>query len=568
MDNRGSPSPPNSASTLSSSINGGGSGFGMEDLSFGGEGSLLPWFIGEIDDPSLNFKQLLQTPTTFGTDGLGATIQNVGMNNNFNFMESLSSNLGSTTGCGSNCIPMCALQQGHVGIISPDEQFNVIDEKPEVLNAQFQTIQNPSCYVPSLDYGQLELPFQDHEIMPRKQEQFQMHPELLMGLSPQLDLKQQNSQVPALRNELVKILEMFQTGNFTLAQVILARLNHQMSFPGKPLVRATAFYVKEELEKLLTMNNPFGAPPPPKNLTASDVVYKMSAYKLFSEVSPIMQFVDFTCTQALLEALDESDCIHILDFDIGCGSMWASFIRELSLRKKGTPFLKISAFVSTSTHHPFELALICDNILEFATECEVSVDFKVVSLDLFDPNSCSIPNFHLNENEGVAVNFSIWACSHSPFLLSPLLSLIKQCAPKIMISFDKGCDRCDLSFPSHILRVLDSCTNLLESLDGSSVAPHIIDKIEKLLIQPMVERHVWGRIHAPNKMQANKMHHWKSIFASAGFFPSPFSTFTESQADQLVNRVPVKGFHVENRQASLVFGWQCHELVAASAWKC
>lgn len=51
-----------------------------------------------------------------------------------------------------------------------------------------------------------------------------------------------------------------------------------------------------------------------------------------------------------------------------------------------------------------------------------------------------------------------------------------------MISFDKGCDRCDLFFLFYIFRVFDLCINFLELFDGSSVVSYIIDKIEKLLI--------------------------------------------------------------------------------------
>lgn len=621
------PSPPNSASTLSSCFNGGSSGLGMDDLeglSFG-EGSLLPWFMGEIEDPSLSFKHLLQpsNPLEFGgNDGLEAAIQSAGMGN-FNLVESFNSDLrscnsGSICNGGNDsvnekgCVLNYASEQGHMVAVSPVEQFRISDVKHEVLNPKFgfceqgSTISQNSGYVHILAYNQLESPLEppakrhnagnalytsvvpgpkssflgeDHEILLRNQEQqFLMQQQWLMGLAPQFtpqhppkpldDRKQPNSQTLVLRDQLVKIAEMFQTGNFSLAQVILARLNQQLSLSGNHFVRAATFHVKEELERLLTINSFSAAPPQPKSLTLSDVVDRMNAYKLFSEASPVMQFTDFTCTQALLEALDDADYIHILDFDIGCGSQWASFIRELPLRKRGTPFLKITAFASSLTHNPFELALVCDNILEFAKEFGVSVDLQVMNLDLFDPTTCTIPNFQSTENEAVAVNFPIWACSHCPFVLSQLLSFIKQCSPKIMTSFDRGCDHFELSFPSHIIRVLDSCSNMLESLHGSSVTLDTSKKIEKFLIKPIIERAILGRIHAPDKMQANKAHRWKNLFTSAGFFPLPFSSFTESQANLVAQRTPVRGFQVEKQQASLVLRWMSHELVAASAWRC
>nr|GEZ39018.1 putative ribonuclease H-like domain-containing protein [Tanacetum cinerariifolium] len=44
--------------------------------------------------------------------------------------------------------------------------------------------------------------------------------------------------------------------------------------------------------------------------------------------------------------------------------------------------------------------------------------------------------------------------------------------------------------------------------------------------------------------------------------------FSEAQAECVVKRTRVRGFHVEKRHTSLVLCWQNRELVTASAWKC
>jgi hypothetical protein len=90
----------------------------------------------------------------------------------------------------------------------------------------------------------------------------------------------------------------------------------------------------------------------------------MSAYKVLSEVSPLIQFVNFTCNQALLEAVDDADSIHIVDFDIGFGAQWASFMQELP-RNRGVRSLKTTAFASPSTHHPVELGLMSKTVILF-----------------------------------------------------------------------------------------------------------------------------------------------------------------------------------------------------------
>lgn len=312
---------------------------------------------------------------------------------------------------------------------------------------------------------------------------------------------------------------------------------------------------------LILMSNPV-APPPMKTLSPIDVVHKMNAYKAFSEVSPITQFTNFTCAQAILEALDDADCVHVIDFDIGCGAQWASLIQELPLRKKGAPSLKITAIAPLSISHAFELSLARENLVQFANDVGVAFELQVVNLDLFDPSSSSMPNVGTSGDELIAVSIPIWACSYRPSILPSILRFIKQLAPKIVVSLDRGSDRCDTLFPQHLIHILESCTNFLESLDGLNVASDIVNKVEKYFLQPKIENTVLGRVHAPNKMP-----HWKTLFASAGLLPFQFSNFTETQADYVVKRTPGRGFHIEKRHASLVLSWQRRELVTASAWR-
>ncbi|XP_062076053.1 scarecrow-like protein 6 [Humulus lupulus] len=367
----------------------------------------------------------------------------------------------------------------------------------------------------------------------------------------------------ALLDQLYKAAELIGSGNFSHAQGILARLNHQLSPVGKPLHRA-AFYFKEALNLLIlnNNNNSLNNTIPSRCPSPFDVIFKMGAYKVFSEVSPLIQFVNFTSNQALLEALDNADRIHIVDFDIGFGAQWASFMHELPVRNRGPPSLKITAFASPSTHHPVELALMRDNLAQFANEIGVAFELEVVNFDSLEQTSYSMPFFRA-EGEVVAVNFPIWSASNQPAALPNLLRFVKQLSPKIVVSLDRGCDRSDLPFPQHILQALHSYINLLESLDAVNVASDAVNKIEKFLLQPKIESAVLGRLRAPDKMPL-----WKTLFASAGYTPVTFSNFTETQAECVAKRTPVRGFHVEKRQASLSLCWQRRELISVSAWRC
>nr|XP_016491014.1 PREDICTED: scarecrow-like protein 22 [Nicotiana tabacum] len=380
-----------------------------------------------------------------------------------------------------------------------------------------------------------------------------------MGQFHQLQLQQQQQQ--AIIDQLFKAAELVQTGNPVLAQGILARLNHQLSPIGKPFYRA-AFYCKEALQLLLhtntnNLNNPSIPSSSPFNL-----IFKIGAYKSFSEISPVAQFANFTCNQALLEVLDGFERIHIVDFDIGYGRQWASLMQELALRSGGAPTLKITALASPSTHDQLELGLTRESLIHFANEINMEFEFEILSIDSLNSTSWSLPPL-VSENEAIAVNLPISSLASYQLSLPLVLRFVKQLSPRIVVSVDKGCDRTDLPFPNHVIQILQSYSNLLESLDAVNVNFDALQKIERFLLQPRIERIVMSRFRSPEKTQ-----HWRALFLSSGLSPLPFSNFTESQAECVVKRTPVRGFHVEKRQSSLVLCWQRKELISASAWRC
>lgn len=367
-----------------------------------------------------------------------------------------------------------------------------------------------------------------------------------------------HQQYQLICDQLFTTAELMLSGNFSHAQGILARLNHQFSSapqtPNKPFQRA-AFYFKEALQMQLQLQsnlNPNRITPPFNGL------FKMGAYKMFSEVSPIIQFINFTSNQTILEAIGDSKNIHIIDFDIGFGAQWASFIQELPTKNSGGCSLKITAFASPSTHHPIELGLMHENLSQFAQEIGISFELEVVNFDSFDPRT-----FSVSGNETVAVNFPIWSASAHLSAIPSILHFVKQLSPRIVVSLDRGCERTDLPFPHYLLQGLQYYEVLFDSMDASNVVSDVSNKIERFLFQPQIERMVSGKLQIPEPMP-----HWKSLFTAGGYTPVLFSNFAETQADCVVKRMQVGGFHIEKRQAALVLCWQNRELMTASAWKC
>ncbi|CAK9186556.1 unnamed protein product [Ilex paraguariensis] len=594
------------------------------------EQSLFRWIMGDVEDPSMALNRVLQISGPvdfefnggFGVSDQGFEVDPVsqfascggnlmgtinpslpsGLANKFNnektgLIQNPSSTLPSYKLPNPQNPRLSPLHSPSPISLSPQQQtpFEYSDLKPRIFNQQMlinqhqtQHTQNSSFFFP-LPHTQLEqhLPMPPN---PKRHNSGNLEPispipnvpffdsgQELQGLPHQLPLlphyvhqKQAletkpkmaidgmghcHEQQQAIIDQIYKAAEMVQTRNPILAQGILARLNHRLSPIGKPFHRA-AFYCKEALQLLLHTNNNM------PDCSPFSLVYKIGAHKSFSEISPLVQFANFTCNQALLEVLEGFDRIHIIDFDIGYGGQWASLMQELALRSGGAPSLKITAFASPSIHDQLELGLTRENLIHFADEINMAFEFDIANIGSLNSASWSMP-LHVSENEAIAVNLSVGSISNYQVPLPLVLRIVKQLSPKIVVSVDRDCDRTDLPFPNHVIHALHSYTNLLESLDAVNVNLDTLQKIERFLLQPGIEKIVMGRYHCPEKTQ-----HWKTLFLSCGFSPLTFSNFTESQAECVVKRTPVRGFHVEKRQSSLVLCWQRKELISASAWRC
>ncbi|GKU88439.1 hypothetical protein SLEP1_g2707 [Rubroshorea leprosula] len=591
------------------------------------EQSILRLIMGDVEDPSMGLSKILQPGmgsqevefnAGFGMVDQGFSFESFSSSGNLvgSVEPSLSGSFSDFARMGSVANPINPIPASSPGNLLPaslppgggfqqQQQLphDALDEKPQIFNPQLiinpnqaQFTQNPAMFLP-MPYAQLQehhllsppppkrlnsgsggsnyqvpkVPFlgsDQQELYLRRQQQQQQQLQMLqqrpttMGMptaKPKMVSDEFASQQlqRAIIDQVFKAAELIETGNPVLAQVILARLNHQLSSVGNPFQRA-AFYFKEALQLLLHMD----ASTASAAFSSYSMILKIGAYKSFSEISPIVQFANFTCNQALLEAFEGFDRIHIIDFDIGYGGQWASLMQELALRNGGAPSLKITAFASPATHEEFELGFTQENLKHFASEINMLFDIEIVRLESLNPASWRL-NLQAPESEAIAVNLPISSFSNYPSTLPLVLRFVKQLSPKIVVSLDRGCDRADVPFAHHVIHALQSYSDLIESLDAVNMNIDALQKIERFLLQPSIEKIVLGRHRFLQRTAP-----WRNVFMQSGFSPLAFSNFTESQADCLVQRTPVRGFHVEKRQSSLVLCWQSRELIAASAWRC
>ncbi|CAK9324238.1 unnamed protein product [Citrullus colocynthis] len=373
-----------------------------------------------------------------------------------------------------------------------------------------------------------------------------------------------NSNNPSLDflQDIVAAADSFDSNDFQLAHVILERLNQRLQSASStnPLHRAAFFFI-EALQSLLS-------PSPNRHNRLSswpDIVHTIKAYKTFSVISPIPMFSHFTTNQALLEALNASSIIHIIDFDIGFGGQYASFMKEIvdkaESRNVVPPVLQITAIVPEE--FAIESRLIRENLCQFAQDLKIRFHIDLVPLRTFQMLSFKSVKFMEGEKAAVLLTPTIFCRLGSINSVASFLSDVRRVSPCVVVFVDgEGwSDSGATSFKRNLVDSLEFYALMLESLDAAGASCEWVRRIETFVVRPKILAAVEGagRMAAPP---------WREVFHGAGMKPVALSQFADFQAECLLGKIQVRGFQIGKRHAELVLCWHERPLVATSAWRC
>lgn len=360
------------------------------------------------------------------------------------------------------------------------------------------------------------------------------------------------------RDELLRLAECFETQSYQLAQVILTQLNLRLRSPtGKPLQRA-AFYFKEAIQCLLT-----GSTRSFQSCTSYEIVQVIKAYKTFSTVSPIPMFSSFTANQAILDAVDGAMVVHVIDFDIGLGGQWASFLKAVAekaeARKANSPAVRITAVVPEE--YEAESRLIRDNLHQFSSDLKLRFDIDFISIRAFEYLSFKSIKFVSGEKTAILLSPTIFRRIGSGFVND-----LRRVSPNVVVYVDSEVNGCGASFfRQTVIDGLELYTTILESLEAANLGGGVVGgdwirSIEMFVLLPKIIATVEdaGRHVTP----------WREAFGRAGMRPVGMSQFADFQAECLLRRVQVRGFHVAKQRGEMVLCWHDRPLVATSAWTC
>ncbi|KAG0564381.1 hypothetical protein KC19_8G106300 [Ceratodon purpureus] len=356
---------------------------------------------------------------------------------------------------------------------------------------------------------------------------------------------------------LLQCAEAVSADNYEEANTILPQLSELATPYGTSVQRVVAYFAEGMASRLVTSCLGMCSPLPGKQLVSNQNF--VSAIQVFNEICPFVKFSHFTANQAITEAFEGMNNVHIIDIDIMHGLQWPGLFHILAKRPGGPPHVHITG-LGTSVE---TLEATGKRLIDFAASLRISFEFTAVAdkIGNVDPASLKV-----EYQDALAVHWM----HHSLYDVTgsdpETLSLIQKLAPKVITVVEQDL-RHGGTFLSRFVEALHYYSALFDSLGASypsdSAERHMV---EQQLLSCEIKNIL--AVGGPARTGQVKFEHWLDELSKAGFKPVPLSGKAAHQAALLLGLYPCEGYTLLEHRGTLKLGWKDLCLFTASAWTC
>ncbi|GKB69315.1 DELLA protein SLR1-like protein [Tanacetum coccineum] len=291
-------------------------------------------------------------------------------------------------------------------------------------------------------------------------------------------------------------------------------------------------------------------------------------YHHYYEACPYLKFAHFTANQAILEAFDGHDCVHVIDFNLMQGLQWPALIQALALRPGGPPLLRLTGIGPPSPDGRDSLREIGLKLAELARSVNVRFAFRGVAATRLDDVKPWM--LQVSPKEAVAVNSIMQLHKllgpngpHGP-PIELVLDWIHALNPRILMVVEQESYHNQPEFLDRFTEALYYYSTMFDSLDACTAQP------EKTLAELYIQREICNVVCCEGAARVERhepLVRWRDRLTSAGFRPLHLGSNAFKQARMLLTLFSAEGYSVEENEGCLTLGWHSRPLVAASAWQ-
>ncbi|PIN07011.1 hypothetical protein CDL12_20428 [Handroanthus impetiginosus] len=290
-----------------------------------------------------------------------------------------------------------------------------------------------------------------------------------------------------------------------------------------------------------------------------------SSYLSLNQVTPFIRFSHLTSNQAILEAIQGQQAIHIFDFDIKHGVQWPPLMQAVADHCP-PPSLRI-----TATGTDLEtLQQTGDRLSKFAHSLGLRFQFHPIILHINEDPISITSSLVLLPEETLVIN-----CVHylhrllkDSDRLCLFLHHIKAMNPRVLTVAEREANHNHPIFRQRFVEALDHYTAVFDSLEAT-LPPTSAERMA--LEQIWFGEEIMNIVAAEgeNRIETHeRIRSWKMMLRNAGFSNIPLSRFAVSQAKLLLRlHYPSEGYQLGILDDSLFLGWQNQPLFSVSSWQ-
>ncbi|CAK9183709.1 unnamed protein product [Ilex paraguariensis] len=384
---------------------------------------------------------------------------------------------------------------------------------------------------------------------------------LMVPLS--LEPEQEQDSGLQLVHLLLACAEAVAKEDYMLARRYLHHLNGVVTPLGDSMQRVASCFTEALSARLASTltTKPSTSTPKPFTPFPPNSLEILKIYQILYQACPYIKFAHFTANQAIFEAFEAEECVHVIDLDILQGYQWPAFMQALAARPGGAPFLRITG-VGPSPEVVRETGRC---LTELAHSLHVPFEFHPVGEKLEDLKPHM---FNRRVGEALAVN-SVNRLQHVPgSCLGNLLTMIRDQAPNIVTIVEQEASHNGPYFLGRFLEALHYYSAIFDSLDATFPADSAQRaKVEQYIFAPEI-KNIIACEGQERVVRHERLEKWRKIMEGKGFKGVALSANAVTQSKILLGLYSCDGYRLTEDKGSLLLGWQDRAILAASAWRC
>ncbi|CAL9246427.1 unnamed protein product [Arabidopsis halleri] len=356
---------------------------------------------------------------------------------------------------------------------------------------------------------------------------------------------------------LLQCAEAVSADNLEEANKLLLEIS-QLSTPyGTSAQRVAAYFSEAMSARLLNSCLGIYAALPSRWMPQTHSLKMVSAFQVFNGISPLVKFSHFTANQAIQEAFEKEDSVHIIDLDIMQGLQWPGLFHILASRPGGPPHVRLTG-LGTSME---ALQATGKRLSDFADKLGLPFEFCPLAEKVGNLNT---ERLNVRKREAVAVHWlqhSLYDVTGSD---AHTLWLLQRLAPKVVTVVEQDLSHAG-SFLGRFVEAIHYYSALFDSLGASygeeSEERHVVE--QQLLSKEI--RNVLA-VGGPSRSGEVKFESWREKMQQCGFKGISLAGNAATQATLLLGMFPSDGYTLVDDNGTLKLGWKDLSLLTASAW--